>query len=166
MRHEEVAGVAESARLRHTDPWKLADEIGGLMSEAAAHWREGNRKKAFAAQGEIDALRDALAREFGRRRGWHYDGEGVPRRFVHLHRGVTLGLAFDHPYRYRTSPGCAVAAHHYGNVAGLLAMGRGRSRVWLASEFIADYPSWWLPGVTQLVVWREVGERADVGNGA
>jgi hypothetical protein len=115
---------------------------------------------------EQNAIQHHLAVEFGRRHGWTLSAKDftiqcLARRGHHDPHGFFQGNtdALDHPYFYRAKGhATAIAAHLY--------RGAGDTRedqitAWaaahdLAASFPTDFPSWWFPGWTRLVVYQPV----------
>jgi hypothetical protein len=102
---------------------------------------------------KMEKIQNQLAAEFGRRRGWVQTAkrtEACPVLFPWpVHSPV------DHPYSYRMPDGrYAVASHVYDCDQEEIKANRAlASEHNLVVEYPTDFPSWWYPGHTKLVVW-------------
>lgn len=120
------------------------------------------------------AAKRRLATEFGAGHGWAL----AKKRFglIALKRGTTYSLIrsdadaladqlphdfFDHPYFYRTGgKAVAIAAHLYGfDPQALAAFATENGLSWETP----DFPSWWYPGATRIVVFTKADKVATVG---
>jgi hypothetical protein len=116
-------------------------------------------------QNDIVGLQRQLALLFGKRRGWHlsrsdfsptvlareglFDGLGV-------HAVAWSHDLVDHGYFYRKDrKAAAVASHLYGEFheANRRDIDTMAAHLGLKAEWPEDFPSWWVPGGTTLVVY-------------
>lgn len=136
----------------------LADLVGALVCRP----HDAPRRTHIAMDAAADDLRRLLAIEFGHRRGWKlsprvfspYCLERRGRRdsfTVRCYSCWPSDIA-DHPFAYRADGrAAAVAAHVYDLDEAQARAWAGRQR--LAVEFPTDFPSWWFPGWTRLVLF-------------
>ena len=125
-----------------------------------------------ARQQELRALQHRLAVLFGAIHGWtlsrsDFTSAVLARRGLFDGRGCRADPwprdLVDHPFFYRKDRmASAVAAHLYGTFdaskkqdVASLAAAKGLQATWPK-----DYPSWWLPGGTTLVVYTPLAEPA------
>lgn len=120
------------------------------------------------------AAKRRLATEFGAERGWKL----AKKRFglIALKRGTTYSLIrsdadaladqlphdfFDHPYFYRREgKAAAIAAHLYHfDQQAVAAFASENGLAWETPNF----PSWWYPGATRLVVFTKADQVGIVG---
>jgi hypothetical protein len=141
-------------------------EITDAVTKIAAH--EGPPLKDWRAERvrwtEIRGLQRQLADEFGRRNGWQHSDKWFSLCTL-VRNGVyetetcpqypAEGDYIDHPYWYRSKRRArALAVHLYS------ATGRHNDiTAWAASNgmrasFPTDFPSWWYPRWTTLVVYE------------
>jgi len=151
-----------------------------LNSDAGFSDRLGNNLR----QDAINEAQHALAVEFGRRRGWrrarHTFGfktiaenkvwtiaDGEEGRFGardHAYTVVNSGGApssvIDHPFCFRDASkrAVALAVHLYDFDAVADEVKQAAARYGLIAEVPTDFPSWWHPGWTKLVVYRRDSE--------
>lgn len=117
-----------------------------------------NRGRFF---GGHSATKERLADEFGRRRGWK-------RSKARLHRyrmngasliigPLELGERLDHVYLYwiPETRRHAIVSHVYEHQADYPSDAAFAAKHNLIVDYPTDFPSWWYPGRTTLVVWRE-----------
>ena len=145
------------------------DEITALISAMADKRTMLAETKGFtrlnALQQDLRALQQRLAVLFGATRGWtlsrsDFTSAVLARRGLFDGRGYYADLwprdLVDHPFYYRKDRmASAVAAHLYGtfdaakrqDIAALAEL-KGLRATWPE-----DFPSWWLPGRTTLVVY-------------
>lgn len=114
-----------------------------------------------------DAVQNELAAEYGHRRGWlHSTRDYSVRALIEgkVHARINWDLPriklplFDHPYFYRDARRRAIAlvSHVYTRLtdeAKTEALKQAET-MGLTVEFPDDFPSWWSPGRTALVVYR------------
>ena len=120
-------------------------------------WRAGRMR-----EDEIWSLKSQLAAEFGRRHGWQPSyGFSLECLARHGERGRDEyggwnRDAFDHSYYYREGRrAAAIVAHLYPHdwgqrVPKLIAWA---DRQGLVASVPTDFPSWWMPDETKLVVY-------------
>ncbi|NCO88160.1 MAG: hypothetical protein GW886_16185 [Rhodobacterales bacterium] len=146
-----------------------AMEITLLINAMAEMRAEIPKTKAFprmnALQQDLRALQQRLAVLFGATRGWTLSRSDFTPAVL-ARRGLFDGRGYyadpwprdlvDHPFYYRKDRmASAVAAHLYGtfdaakrqDIAALAEL-KGLRATWPE-----DFPSWWLPGRTTLVVY-------------
>ena len=117
----------------------------------------------------MEKIQNQLAAEFGRRRGWKQcepgDFESAYRDFVGSEFGAQdLGhWYFDHSYLYRMPDGrYAIASHIYDCGKERIAEHRAFAEKHdLTVEYPTDFPSWWYPGHTKLVLWYPTEHREE-----
>lgn len=147
------------AQFRETgDVWQAADAMAALIGKPTALGRAGRRRAQRAVEDKQKELLRILAEEFGRRNGLALTQKGrVPKRFTEHWDGAYSHYRFDHPYMYwdRSTKRHFVAAHLYRSIDGP-EIYEPNHKVRLRGEVITDFPSWWYPGRTTLVLWREV----------
>lgn len=144
--------------------WAIADRIRKLSTAPVPEMVSERRDR----HAEARELQQQLAADFGRRHGWQLS----PTRFflTTLARGgvfdrddVDLALGgdeghegYDHPYFYRVNRRArALAVHLYDakdRQGEILTWAKDRG---LQASF-PDYPSWWYPGQTTLVLYERV----------
>jgi hypothetical protein len=123
----------------------LADELAKLCEAS-----EGYAPKQWW---RMERIQNQLAAEFGRRRGWKRSRLSPSSAYRDLFGGPALMHQIDNPYLYRMPNGhYAIASHVYN-------YDRDEDRALAARhnlivEHVTDFPSWWYPGHTKLVVWR------------
>jgi len=151
-------------------PQELADEIGRLIATMPttppSSASEVEQRRAIRSQREqheqISIIRHRLARDYGALRGWTWSestfGPAVlSRRGVHGardHSGQWPGGGIaDHNYFYRANRRAAALVTHPYDVD------QAKMEAWatehrLKVSFPTDYPSWWYPGRTSIVVYE------------
>jgi hypothetical protein len=122
----------------------LADELAKLCEAS-----EGYASKQWSRMEKVQAQ---LAAEFGRRRGWKRSRSSPSTVYRDLFAGPALMHLIDNPYVYRMPNGHYAIASHVHNY------NRDKDRALAARhnlvvEHVTDFPSWWYPGETKLVVW-------------
>jgi len=145
--------------------WEIAQEI---MDKHKKMFESENAFERRTYQLQQEELQDDLAEEFGRRSGWkraktRFSVPALAGRKIHdggRYNELPEGFGHregDHPYFYRTADNRAagVACHLYSirgeadrDVLRRWAEARG-----LRAEF-PDFPSWWIPEGTTLVVYK------------
>lgn len=158
------------------DVEKATARILEIMDEQNRLIKAGNRAVRYADHRlviEENDIRSQLAAEFGRRHQWmrakrDFSIEVLAGRLHHsgldYARQASFGChydLFDHPYCYRDVArpyrAAAVVAHLYNNSAekpgnlSVLAGQLGLTVSW------PDFPSWWYPGRTHLVLVTPIG---------
>lgn len=122
----------------------IADEIANLCCDR----RNNNRR--------LTALRDTLANEFARRNSWRRS-----KAWDALHKQWGYGAPVDHVNLWRTMDGgFALTSHVYGFANKEDYWRRAHDafapeNLRVGYEVVADFPSWWNPGSTTLIVWHE-----------
>jgi hypothetical protein len=122
---------------------------------------------------EHEAIQHHLAAEFGQRNGWKpgigFSPSMLARRAIFPRRNeswTTTSDTIDHPYFYRADRrAAAIAAHLYHGTArrqGIVAWAEHHN---LTATFPTDFPSWWYPGATTLVVYEPATNLAGAGRG-
>lgn len=123
----------------------------------------GKYRNTVAEQYEIQ---DILAEEFGHRHGWRLSKSRFSlaalkdrkthswKRWPDFDEDLPHYL-FDHAVFYRTPDqrAVAVAAHLYNVDQKLSAMEEWSQEHGLSAEVVKDFPSWWNPGGTTLVLY-------------
>jgi hypothetical protein len=100
----------------------------------------------------MEKIQAQLAAEFGRRRGWKRSRSSPSSVYRDLFGAPELMRLIDNPYFYcMPNRRYAIASHVYN-------YDRDEDRALAAKhnltvEHITDFPSWWYPGETKLVVW-------------
>ncbi len=153
------------------DETEQATEIRRLMDEAATLSRANGPSKAVGAR--VSEMQKAAAQRFGQRYGWRRSRTEFS--LVCLAKGAMHDGAsgyrtrtgcgdhhdeFDHPYFYRCDRrAAAIAAHLYNWPANDAACRRIAAEYSLNFEVVTDFPSWWNPGGTTLVLWTPASSR-------
>jgi hypothetical protein len=179
MLYDKTAIAYAAARLESASPEALIRKMLAHTNAAAELDRQFRTERTAKLQfirdqerlGE-EAARRRLAIDFGARNGWTLSrtefGIGtLGKGKVHGHMGFggpyysdnpypgTYHNQFDHPYFYRRDrKAAAIVAHLYnypGNHDSCVAIAE---RYGLAFSAPDDFPSWWFPGATRLVVYR------------
>ena len=155
------------------DPWKLADELLSLMKTItelnvaqkslelmSQAWRTSIREER-RAQDRHNAVQSTLAEAFGTLFGWRRSPSSFS--LACLARGghhdgsyhVISSTLLDHPFYYRfpTRNAAAIAAHLYGWPRVEAECRQLAERERCAIRAVTDFPSWWYPGSTTLVLW-------------
>jgi hypothetical protein len=136
----------------------MAARIAALISSAQPQERRTVERTRW---NEIRSLQRQLAEEFGRRNAWEHNNKWFSLCTL-VSNGIREGSPcpaieypyVDHPYYYRKDRrACALAVHLYN------ATGRHDDIVaWAASNEMRasfpDFPSWWWPGTTTLVIYE------------
>jgi hypothetical protein len=133
----------------------LPDPRLGRIYELTRACRGATLADARRLQEEAYALMDAVARDFGRARGWKLSRASFGRRALALGKragGRSLETLFgwDHPYFYRER-GCAVGvvAHLYKLPPNLDELAADDA----LKATVLPGVSWWNPGVTTAVLF-------------
>ena len=153
-----------------------ADEIAALASavtEFQVMLREEKRYPRISAlQQDLHATRQRLAVLFGERHGWHlsrsdFSPSVLARRGLFNGRGYHVDPwpreLIDHGYFYRKDrKAAAVAAHLYGifDAAKRQDTEDTAALYGLRVTWPEDFPSWYLPGRTTLIVCTPLAEPA------
>jgi hypothetical protein len=170
----EFAGIA---------PDRLAEMIIAAAKEVAAAWRAKSqaglepleRLRLYREERRAASRRDAMQRqlelEFGAAHGWKLSATTfglVTLALGKRHGGSRsydedqgngywrgdLHASFDHPYYYRRDgKAAAIVAHLYGWPKVRAGCEATAAHYGLSFE-VPDFPSWWNPGGTKLVVYR------------
>ena len=138
--------------------WAITDRIRGLRQPPAPETAPERR----GCHAEMAELQQRLAVDFGRRHGWMWSerpftAETLARGGVwdsSGRAGAYDSTFCDHPYGYRVDRRArALVAHLYdGGPDKILTWAAARG---LQASF-PDYPSWWYPGQTTLVLYVSV----------
>ena len=150
------------------------DEIAALASvvtEFQDKLREEKRYPRISAlQQDLHATRQRLALLFGQRHGWHlsrsdFSPSVLARRGLFNGRGYHVDPwpreLIDHGYFYRKDrKAAAVAAHLYGifDAAKCQDTEDTAALYGLRVTWPEDFPSWYLPGRTTLIVCTPLAE--------
>ena len=118
-----------------------------------------------ALQQDLRTVQQRLAVLFGATRGWALSRSDFTAAVL-ARRGLFDGRGYyaepwsrelvDHPFYYRKDRmACAVAAHLYGtfDAAKRQDIAAFAELKGLQTTWPEDFPSWWLPGTTTLVVY-------------
>jgi hypothetical protein len=154
QRHDCYCGEADAAYAMKTaralgdDPFKIGSAMANLMVSPVRRAR-------------VEGLRAWLIAEFMDRRGLkHTQAEKAAYKDVFgtkLEWEIGCGKwgRFDHTFWFRDGNGYLIATHPYNaEHEDWFAFG---ARTGARIEFPEDFPSWWFPGVTRLIVCtREV----------
>lgn len=118
----------------------------------------------------IQELQQSLAANFGLLHGWipsstpiglRQLSEECRNRSLRHCIGDTYSRFADHGYGYRGVKGgtpTAVAAHLYDYLrSDKEALAEVAKQLSLTMSIVTDYPSWWFPGSTTLVLWTREG---------
>jgi hypothetical protein len=167
---EELAGLDPTLVVEHLKQHRAAAQEAQRQWQATRdrHCR-ASAQREFALEG---AAQYRLAADFGAARGWQltdaeftlrtmaegkqHDGRRCWRTFDRCGSNPNAGDFhdnFDHPYYYRNNrKAAAIAAHLYNYPVNRSACER------IATTFgfqlqMPDFPSWWNPGATTLVVY-------------
>jgi hypothetical protein len=131
--------------------WKLADELKELL--------DGPNGDERATREQVEEIEERLVTEFGRRRGWERcetDLRSIYRDFLPEFTGQHWDhRCLDQPYVYRV-PGHGIAI--VNNIGDCDQRMSDETRSFadeydLTVEYVTDFPSWYRPGETELVVW-------------
>jgi hypothetical protein len=153
---------------RAMDHASLSALILQKMHEAAEHSRAGRQRELRISEREHSAAQRRLAIDFGEVRGWkltdrQFDLMTLSRGKQHSgardysgrHQPGHHHSSFDHPYFYkRDRKAAAIVAHLYGWPSDTCRAECAEiaDRYGLKIE-TPDFPSWWYPGGTTLVVY-------------
>ncbi len=147
--------------------WIAAEKIQALMAESG-RWFETRPLHSRMLHDQLSEIQVALAAEFGRRRGWlraRHQFTPAALQFARMHSFKRWPNSdeqwpypfFDHSYWYRTPDrrAAAVVVHLYNLTDALEA----QAQAWAVAHrlqvtFPVDFPSWWNPGGTRLVVYE------------
>ena len=146
------------------------DEIATLASAVTEFQEKLREEKRYprisALQQDLHATRQRLAVVFGERHGWHlsrsdFSPSVLARRGLFNGRGYNVDpwprALVDHGYFYRKDrKAAAVAAHLYGTFDAAKRQDTEDTAALygLRVNWPEDFPSWYLPGRTTLVVCR------------
>lgn len=160
---DEIAGRIAALILQH-DP--RAD--GAAIAAPEQRWH--TRIEAERRQEEIRVHQYRLALDFGNRSGWRlspspFNPQTLSLRRMHGGPRQSWGTRqhwpheyADHRYFYRSADrrAAALVAHPYGlkDAERQAAAIRWAGERGLLCEFPDDFPSWWFPGSTTLIVFR------------
>ena len=152
------------------------DEIAALASAVTDYQEKLCAAKSYprinALQQDQHATRQRLAVLFGERHGWHlsksaFSPSVLARRGLFNGRGYHVDpwprALIDHGYFYRKDrKAAAVAAHLYGTFDAANRQDTEATAVLygLRVTWPEDFPSWYLPGRTTLVVCTPLAEPA------
>jgi hypothetical protein len=147
--------------------WEIADRIKALLQSQTKGMR---RLEILGIQSEIDELNKRLAVDFGRRYGWQSSDRPFTIRTLArggVHDSEELAGSYDpefcdHPHWYRSRRHArAIAAHLYvtgSDQESAVKARQGEILIWAAARGLQasfpDYPSWWYPGWTMLVLYQ------------
>ncbi|CAK0750210.1 hypothetical protein CCP1ISM_3760002 [Azospirillaceae bacterium] len=175
----EAFDVEQAARQLTGTAFELAEQLRGLIREPAPPLPDApaveQRQFPLAEQRrsmERRILKYRLASEFGKRHGWRLTNRdftpmvlargGVWDRHCGDARSHWPREFTDHPFFYRSgNRASALVSHPYGMSAAI----RNAARTWadrngLSVAFPEDFPSWWYPGDTTMVVFTRAAARA------
>lgn len=152
------------------------DEIAVLASAVTDYQEKLRDAKGYprinALQQDLQATRQRLAVLFGERHGWHLTRSGfspsvLSRRGLFNGRGYHVDpwphALVDHGYFYRKDrKAAAVAAHLYGDFDAAKRQDTEATAALygLRVTWPEDFPSWYLPGRTTLIVCTPLSEPA------
>ena len=152
------------------------DEIAALASAVTDYQDKLRAAKSYprinALQQDQHATRQRLAVLFGERHGWHlsksaFSPSVLARRGLFNGRGYHVDpwprALIDHGYFYRKDrKAAAVAAHLYGtfDAANRQDIEATAALYGLRVTWPEDFPSWYLPGRTTLIVCTPLAEPA------
>jgi len=153
-----------------TAPWN--DHISSLAATIAALAPPPTREswaKADVRWAQIRSLQFQLAVEFGHRHGWLLTDKefslrtlarnGICDDGTGLETAAALNV-IDHPFWYRSNRRARALAVHLYNATGR----HSDIMAWAAFNDLRasfpDFPSWWYPGWTTLVVYEPAGSRS------
>ncbi len=141
----------------------MTDRVAELIGIVSANI---NTDSVVATRAVNKANRE-LAVEFGRRQGWKLTTAGFALSKLSRRPARELGqwsspglydsYCMDHPFYYRDENGpVAVAAHLYAGERKEADVIAFAERLGCAVSLDEDFPSWWYPGQTRLVVYRRL----------
>ena len=158
--------------LRRLTPEGVADRIASLIEAAprmpadpTPRQRLDHHKAVQAHAAALASDRTWMVREFARRHGWwHRRDDHFTRAMLTEQRrrrrpsdGDYRGWS-DHDYFLRDAEGApaAVVGHPYdlSTVERRVALARGADAYGLRVTFPDDFPSWWYPGRTAIVLFE------------
>jgi hypothetical protein len=166
MLAEDFAGLDPAAVVERLEQHRATGQEAERQWEATFDQRwQARARRAFALS---YAAQYRLATDFGAARGWRlsdarftlrviaegkqHDGGRLFDRYRNPNAG-DFHDNFDHPYYYRNNRrAAAIAAHLYNYPGNRLACERLAGAFGLRFE-VPDFPSWWNPGSTTLVVY-------------
>lgn len=145
--------VCQRAQELIGSPWKLAEQITFFLKQ------KPSPKNAL----EICALRLGLAKMFAADHNWKlspspFDIHVLAKQGVWGMRQMERSIHIDHAYYFRTSDrrAAGLAVHLYDNInthkQQEIRQWAGKNK--LNAEYPTDFPSWWVPGSTTLVLYR------------
>lgn len=157
----------------------LAEVVSMIAAEASARAADLRARRRHAGLAG-EAMRLCLAERFGASHGWTLSqtsrfglitlGRGKCRlqgqQLADPGNGWFLGefrdlaFAFDHPYWYRRDGRAAAIAAHLYEFASRAADCAKLARRFGCGFETPDFPSWWFPGLTTLVVYVGPAGRA------
>ena len=152
------------------------DEVAALATAATEFQEKLRDAKGYprinALQQDLQATRQRLAVLFGERHGWHLTRSGFSPSVL-ARRGLFNGRGYhvdpwphelvDHGYFYRKDrKAAAVAAHLYGDFDAAKRQDTEATAALygLRVAWPEDFPSWYLPGRTTLIVCTPLSEPA------
>jgi len=155
----------------HIQPADLHGDAVAALANAVTEFQEKLRDakrypRSNALQQDLHATRQRLAVVFGERHGWHlsrsdFSPSVLARRGLFNGRGYNVDpwprALVDHGYFYRKDrKAAAVAAHLYGTFDAAKRQDTEDTAALygLRVNWPEDFPSWYLPGRTTLVVCR------------
>jgi len=152
------------------------DKVAALASAVTEFQEKLRDAKGYprinALQQDLHATRQRLAALFGERHGWHLSKSAFSPSVL-ARRGVFNGRGYhvdpwprelvDHGYFYRKDRmAAAVAAHLYGTFDAAKRQDTEATAALhgLRVSWPEDFPSWYLPGRTTLIVCTPLAEPA------
>jgi len=139
---------------------ELVTQIERLIGQSEGSKQQFKKERLHS---QIQDLTRHAAAEFGRLHRWHLSAQLFPLSELATCSAdiqITRQL-FDHAYYYRDSGGrpVAIAVHLYDwpDVGPDVEM--FCEKAGLRYDAPADYPSWWYPGWTQLVIYTRPSNR-------
>ena len=142
--------------------------VAGEILELIESQHDGDHSPRKQAM--IEHLQDQMATEFGKLRGWKRSKARLRRGNMRTMEeesifGDLQGMPrVDHPWAYwcPETRRHIVASHDYDCDARRQADNAAfAARNNLIVEYPGDFPSWWYPGSTTLVLWRQIVKPAN-----
>jgi hypothetical protein len=175
--------ISDKERQRLVDeltgtPDELANRISTLLHALAANPMPDNatedekrhaRRDHNNYQRELRIIQDRLAQDFGKLHGWKLTDKEFTAKVLAEHKmhggrddwgGDRRWPSFvNHPFFYRLNRrAVAVVAHDYNMPVTLPKAQAWATEHGLAVTLPTDFPSWWYPGSTTLVVLTPLGD--------